>query len=75
VTVLEFEPIEGEVPPEVQPKEVPEDAERTTESTECPDYQPASFIKCKPQSIISFLCFKNAILSLFMFNALSIGVG
>jgi len=52
VMLLKFEPIEEEVPPEVQLQEIPEDVGQTTELSEFPDYQPSTFLKGKPQSII-----------------------
>jgi len=52
VMLLKFEPIEEEVPPELQSQEIPEDGGHTTELPEFPDHQPSTFLKGKPQSII-----------------------
>ena len=57
VTLLEFEE-EAEdnqgTPESVAPKgEEP----ATNELLECPDHQPTSFLKGKPRSILSLLCF------------------
>ena len=42
------------------------------EVLECPDHQPSSFLKGKPRSILSLLCFKNDYFEyLYMFDALS----
>ena len=42
------------------------------EVLECPDHQPSSFLKGKPQSILSLLCFKNDYFEyLYIFDALS----
>ena len=37
---------------------------------ECPDHQPATFVKAKPRSILSLPCFTRYYLSPFMFDAL-----
>jgi len=52
VMLLKFEPIEEEVPPELQSQEIPEDVGHTTELPEFSDHQPSTFLKGKPQSII-----------------------
>ena len=41
---------------------------------ECPDHQPSSFLKGKPQSILSLLCFLNINLSPFMLMHEVLGV-
>ncbi|XP_039818443.1 uncharacterized protein LOC120680938 [Panicum virgatum] len=43
--LLKFEPIEEEVPPELQSQEIPEDVGHTTELPEFPDHQPSTFLK------------------------------
>lgn len=45
VTLLEFEPPEGGVPPEIQAQETPEEEEPPTEPPECTDHQPSNFMK------------------------------
>ena len=63
MTLLEFETIGEEIPTEIQ-QETPEEGEQYPEDLpECPDHQPASFIKGKPRSILSLLCFINLNLS------------
>ena len=48
-----------------------EGEEQTLEDLpECPDHRPTSFLKGKPQSILSLLCFTKLHLSPFMFDAL-----
>jgi hypothetical protein len=51
VTLLQFDPPEGGVPPEIEVPEVPEDQEEEVELPECPDDQPTNFVKDKPRSI------------------------
>jgi hypothetical protein len=58
VTLPEFEAKDGEVPPEVQPEE-PEGEGPAADFPECPDHQPSTFLKGKPQSIISLLLYKS----------------
>ena len=53
VTLLEFEGANQEEEPEVQEA----DEAATAELPECPDHQPSSFLKGKPQSILSLPCF------------------
>ena len=70
VTLLEFEE-EAEENQETPQLEAPEGEELATEELlECPDHRPTSFLKGKPQSIISHLCFIKYHLSPFMFDAL-----
>jgi hypothetical protein len=57
VTLLEFDTKKGEVPPEVVPEE-PEEEGPVAELPECPEYQPSTFLKGKPRSIISLLFYK-----------------
>ena len=68
VTLLEFEQRLPEEQQQVQEQEVqaPEGGVNKEELLECPDYQPSSFLKGKPQSILSLLCFKNVTLSIFI---------
>ena len=54
VTLLEFEP----VLPEEQEVQAPEEG-ADEEVLECPNHQPSSFLKGKPRSILSLLCFEN----------------
>ena len=53
VTLLEFEPEHQEKQQEVQA----EGGVNLEDLPECPDHQPSSFLKGKPQNIISLLCF------------------
>ena len=55
VTLLEFEPVLPEEPQQALEQEV----QAPEEVLECPDHQPSSFLKGKPRSILSLLCFKN----------------
>ena len=48
---MELETVGEEVPPEVQ--ESPEGEGQVQELPECPEHVPASFLKGKPQSILS----------------------
>ena len=54
VTLLEFEGANQEEEPEVQEAD---EAVAVEELPECPDHQPSSFLKGKPQSILSLPCF------------------
>ena len=54
VTLLEFEGANQEEEPEVQEAD---EAVAAEELPECPDHQPSSFLKGKPQSILSLPCF------------------
>ena len=57
VTLLEFEE-EAEENQETPQPAAPEGEEAATEELlECPDHQPTSFLKGKPRSILSLLCF------------------
>ena len=53
VTLLEFEGASQEEEPKVQ---ATEEAAAEEELPECPDHRPSSFLKGKPQSIISLPC-------------------
>jgi hypothetical protein len=60
VTLLEFE-LEGE---EIPQQEVPEgEGQVQEELLECPDHKPSAYLKGKPRSILSLLCFINVNLS------------
>ena len=67
VTLLEFEQGLLEEQQQVQEQEVhaPEGGVNEEEVLECPNHQPSSFLKGKPQSLLSLLCFKNVTLSIF----------
>ena len=54
VTLLEFEGVSQEEEPEVQ---ATDEATAEEELPECPDHRPSSFLKGKPQSILSLPCF------------------
>ena len=58
--LLEFEPVLLEEQQQAQEQEVqtPEEG-ANKEVLECPDHQPSSFLKGKPWSILSLLCFEN----------------
>ena len=51
VTLLEFEPERREE------QEVQVEGVNVEDLLECPDHQPSLFLKGKPRSIISLLCF------------------
>ena len=73
VTLLEFEGANQEEEPKVQEAD---EAAVAEELPECPDHQPSSFLKGKPQSILSLPCFHKYIeYLLFVDDALSIGIG
>ena len=60
VTLLEFEPVLSEEHQQAQEQEVQTLEEGADEEVlECPDHQPSSFLKGKPRSILSLLCFEN----------------
>ena len=60
VTLLEFEPVHPEGQQQAQEQEVQAPEEGANEEVlECPDHQPSSFLKGKPRSILSLLCFEN----------------
>ena len=70
ITLLEFEE-EAEERQETPQAIAPEEEEQTLEDLpECLDHRPTSFLKAKPQSILSLLCFIKLHLSPFMFDAL-----
>ena len=57
VTLLEFEEEAEENQETPQPVAPEGDELATKELSECPDHRPTSFLKGKPQSILSLLCF------------------
>ena len=63
VTLIEFEEEAEDNQGTPQPS-APEGEElATNELLECPDHRPTSFLKGKPQNILSFLCFIKYYLS------------
>ena len=67
VTLLEFEPERQEEQQATLEQEVQvEGGVNVEDLPECPDHQPSSFLKGKPQSILRLLCFLNINLSPFM---------
>ena len=67
VTLLEFEPDRQEEQEVAQEQEVQAKGGVNVEDLpKCPDHQPSLFLKGKPQSILSLLCFLNIHLSPFM---------
>ena len=59
VTLLEFKPVLPEEPQQAQDQEVQALEGVNEEVLECPNHQPSSFLKGKPRSILSLLCFEN----------------
>ena len=57
ITLLEFKAVEEE--DQEAPQQVAPDNEKQApeELLECPDHSPTSFLKGKPRSILSLLCF------------------
>ena len=66
VTLLEIKPKRQEEQQATQEQEVQAEGVNVEDLPECPDHQPSSFIKGKPRSILSLLCFLNINLSPFM---------
>ena len=68
VTLLEFKQGLPKEQQQVQEQKVQalEGGANEEEVLECPDHQPSSFLKGKPQSILSLLCFENVTLSIFI---------
>ena len=59
ITLLEFEAVDQE-DQEGPQQGAPEGEQQAPEElSECPDHKPTSFLKGKPQSILSLLCFTN----------------
>ena len=67
VTLLKLEQGLPEEQQQAQEMEVQalEEGANEEDVLECLDHQPSSFLKGKPQSILSLLCFKNVTLSIF----------
>ena len=64
ITLLEFEAMGEEDQQETQQQEVPEgEGQVQEELPKCPDHKPSAYLKGKPRSILSLLCFINANLS------------
>ena len=73
VTLLEFEGANQEEEPEVQEAD---EAAVEEELPKCPDHRPSSFLKGKPQSILSLPYFYKYIeYLLFVDDVLSVGIG
>ena len=71
ITLLEFnEEEEGDQQETPQAVALREEEQTPEELPECPDHRPTSFLKGKPRSILSLLCFTKLHLSPFMFDAL-----
>ena len=67
ITVLEYEADPQEEHQEVQQQEALGEGELDSEQLpKCPDHQPSTFVKGKPRSILSLLCFQTINLSPFM---------
>ena len=66
VTLLEFNEGEEGDQQEIPQAAAPEGEEQTPEELlECPDHHPTFFLKGKPRSILSLLCFNKYYLSPF----------
>ena len=64
ITLLEFNDEEEEEHQETTQAIALEEEEQTLEDLlECPDHRPTSFLKGKPRSILSLLCFTKLHLS------------
>ena len=71
ITLLEFnEEEEGDQQETPQATAPGEEEQTPKELLECPDHRPTSFLKGKPQSILSLSCFYKILLESFMFDAL-----
>jgi hypothetical protein len=59
VTLLEFEGLNPKERPAAEEQEVlaPKGGANGEELPKCPDHEPSSFLKGKPRSILSLLCF------------------
>ena len=68
VTLLEFEQVLPEEQQQAQEPEVQAPEEGANEEVlECPNHQPLSFLKGKPQSILSLPCFYKYLEYLLLF--------
>ena len=71
ITLLEFNEGEEGDQQEIPQAVAPEEEEQTPEELpECPEHRPTSFLKGKPQSILSLLVFYKILLESFMNDAL-----
>ena len=71
ITLLEFNEEEEEDQQETpQATSLGEEVQTPKELPECPNHRPTSFLKGKPQSILSLLVFYKILLESFMINAL-----
>ena len=71
ITLLEFNEEEEEDQQEMPQATTLGEEEQTFEDLpECPDHQPTSFLKGKPRSILSLLCFTKYHFESFMLDAL-----
>ena len=71
ITLLEFDEWEEGDQQEIPQATAPKEEEQTPEELpECPDHRPTSFLKGKPQSILSLLVFYKILLESFMIDAL-----
>ena len=68
--LLEFEAVEEEDQEAPQQVALESEEQALEELTECLDHRPTSFLKGKPQSILSLLYFTSINLSPFLFDAL-----
>ena len=63
VTLLEFKEEAEENQETPQPVALEGEEPATEELSECPDHRPTSFLKGKPRSILSLICFTKYHLS------------
>ena len=70
ITLFEFEALDEEDQEAPQQVALASEEQALVELPECPDRRPTSFLKDKPQSILSLLCFTNINFSPFIFDAL-----
>ena len=70
ITLLEFNEEEEEQQEKPQVVALGEEEHTLEDLPRCLDHRPTSFIKGKPRSILSLLCFTKISLESFMFDAL-----
>ena len=71
ITLLEFNEEEEGDQQKIPQAAAPEEEERTIEELlDCPDHRPTSFLKGKPQSILSLPMFYKILFKSFMIDAL-----
>ena len=71
ITLVKFEVDPQEENQEAQHQEALGEGEPEVDHLlECPDHQPATFVKGKPRSILSLLVFYKILLESFIFDAL-----